>query len=87
MLIWYYCTVRSLSSEVYSTVNAITFFMQGELLCLQSDCGLLAMDFDFAGKSAESLINFKKLESTPAGITAFGKSSTVWKAEVKVETQ
>lgn len=56
-------------------------------MCLQSDCGLLAMDFDFAGKSAESLINFKKLESTPAGITAFGKSSTVWKVEVKVETQ
>lgn len=56
-------------------------------MCLQSDCGLLAMDFDFAGKPAESLINFKKLKSTPASITALGKPSTVWKAEVKVESQ
>lgn len=56
-------------------------------MCLQSDCGLLALDFDFAGKPAESLINFTKLESSPAGITAVGKSSTVWKAVLKVEYQ
>eukprot|EP00105_Crassostrea_gigas_P044576 XP_019928724.1 PREDICTED: uncharacterized protein LOC105342841 [Crassostrea gigas] len=73
---------KFLTGEMFLRLVEVMYH-KGELLCLQSDCGLLAVDFDFAGKPAESLINFTKLESSPAGITAVGKSSTVWKAVLK----
>ncbi|XP_061180809.1 uncharacterized protein LOC133189455 [Saccostrea echinata] len=58
-------------------------FHQGDLIVLQTDCGLLAVDLEFAAKSVESLINFSKVENLKTGITAFGEKSIVWKADIK----
>ncbi|XP_062577865.1 uncharacterized protein LOC134239727, partial [Saccostrea cucullata] len=60
-------------------------FHQGHLICVQTDCGLLAVDLEFAAKSVESLINFSKIENLKTGITAFGEKSIVWKADMKDE--
>ena len=69
---------------VLQSCKCCIFILQGDLLCVQSDCGLLALDFDFACKPVESLISFSKQEIPPTGLSAVGQSSTLWSVESKV---
>ena len=69
---------------VLQSCKCCIFILQGDLLCVQSDCGLLALDFDFACKPVESLISFSKQEIPHTGLSAVGQSSTLWSVESKV---